>query len=154
MPKKNSFKLKILTPDEKLFEGEVTQVVLPTKAGEITVLANHVPLISLLGIGEIKVSPATPSLAGASATPSKEGESQAKVFLVQGGVIDVKQSSEVIILADEKIDAEKVDKENSKTFQESLDRAKKANKENNSAFNLETFESQIERSSYFKRLKS
>jgi F0F1-type ATP synthase epsilon subunit len=38
MSKENSFKLKILTPDKKLFEGEVVSLTVPTKAGEITVL--------------------------------------------------------------------------------------------------------------------
>lgn len=133
------FKLKILTPNEKLFSGEVTQVVLPTKAGEITVLANHIPLISLLSIGEIKVL---------------DDNKKENKFLVQGGVIDVKQKgemiSEVVILADQKISKDNFDE---KVFLESVDRAKKANTENNSDFDFETFESEIERSNYFKNLK-
>ena len=47
----HTFKLKILTPDEKLFEGEVLSVTIPTMSGVITVLANHLPLISVLAIG-------------------------------------------------------------------------------------------------------
>ncbi len=151
----HTFKLKILTPDEKLFDGEVSQVVLPTKAGEITVLANHIPLISLLSIGEIKVT-TTPSSAkvNADATPSNEGESQVQKFLVQGGVIDVKQNigkiDEVVILADEKLDTEKIDLEK---FEESVARAKDANLQDHSDYDPELLEGLTERTAYFKRLK-
>lgn len=138
----NKFKLKILTPDEKLFEGEVEKVVLPTKAGEITVLANHIPLISLLSIGEIKIIGA-------------ESSSAATSFLVQGGVVDVKQKvgemDEVVVLADEKLDASKIDLQK---FEESVKRAKDANQEDHSAYDPDLLEGLTERSAYFKRLKS
>ena len=137
----HTFKLKILTPDEKLFEGEVSQVVLPTKAGEITVLANHIPLISLLSIGEIKIK-------------SSDKNAEEQKFLVQGGVIDVKQKvgemDEVVILADEKLDTEKIDLEK---FEESVVRAKDANLQDHSDYDPEIFEGLAERSAYFKRLK-
>jgi len=138
----NKFKLKILTPDEKLFEGEVEKVVLPTKTGEITVLANHIPLISLLSIGEIKII-------------KTESSSSTTSFLVQGGVVDVKQKvgemDEVVILADEKLDAGNIDLEK---FEESVKRAKDANQEDHSAYDPDLLEGLTERSAYFKRLKS
>ena len=136
----HKFRLKILTPDEKLFEGEVEKVVLPTKAGEITVLANHIPLISLLGIGEVKIY--------------KSSNSDIETLLLQGGVLDVKQKTgemdEVIILADEKIG---VDMVNNVEFEKSLDRAKNANKEDMSDYDPELLESLTEKSAYFKRMK-
>lgn len=136
----HKFKLKILTPDEKLFGGEVSQVVLPTKAGEITVLANHIPLISLLSIGEIKVT---------------DTQKQEHKFLVQGGVIDVKQKvgemDEVVVLADEKLDANSVDFQK---FEDSIKRAKDANQEDHSAYDPDLLEGLTERSAYFKRMKS
>jgi F-type H+-transporting ATPase subunit epsilon len=136
----HKFRLKILTPDEKLFEGEVEKVVLPTKAGEITVLANHIPLISLLGIGEVKIY--------------KSSNSDIETLLLQGGVLDVKQKTgemdEVIILADEKIG---VDMVNNVEFEKSLDRAKNANQEDMSDYDPELLESLTEKSAYFKRMK-
>ncbi len=136
----HTFKLKILTPDTKLFSGEVASFTVPTQAGEITVLRNHAPLVTVVSIGEIVVR--------------KENKSEER-FLVQGGVIDVKQSSkeeilEVVILADQVLVTENADL---KTFEESLERAKLANKENNSEFDLETFESETERGAYFKNLR-
>ncbi len=158
----NKFKLKILTPDEKLFDGEVSQVVLPTKAGEITVLANHIPLISLLSIGEIKIT-TSPDLSlqrrGESTTSTKPETSQVQKFLVQGGVLDVKQKpalnlvegyTEVVILADEKLDDSNIDLQK---FEESVKRAKDANQEDHSAYDPDLLEGLTERSAYFKRMK-
>lgn len=41
-----------------VYEGEITSVNLKTAAGEITVLKNHRPLISLLKKGKIKITDA------------------------------------------------------------------------------------------------
>jgi F-type H+-transporting ATPase subunit epsilon len=47
-------KLKILSLEGTLFEGEVSQVSLPTIEGVITVLKNHIPVITQLKQGTIK----------------------------------------------------------------------------------------------------
>ncbi|HJB85009.1 MAG TPA: ATP synthase F1 subunit epsilon [Candidatus Alistipes merdigallinarum] len=46
--------LEILSPEQKLFSGEVESVTLPGTLGEFTVLKRHAPLISSLNEGEIK----------------------------------------------------------------------------------------------------
>lgn len=45
--------LKIISPSEILFEGEVSSVTLPGQKGKFTVLNNHASLISTLVAGEI-----------------------------------------------------------------------------------------------------
>jgi F-type H+-transporting ATPase subunit epsilon len=45
--------LKIVTPEKLILEELVDQVSLPTTKGEITVLPNHIPLITELASGEI-----------------------------------------------------------------------------------------------------
>lgn len=47
--------LEILTPEKKLFEGEVAGVKLPGALGSFEILNNHAPIISALGKGEIRV---------------------------------------------------------------------------------------------------
>lgn len=49
----NSFTLKLIAPDGVKYESEATEITLPTVDGEITVLPNHMPLITLLKPGEI-----------------------------------------------------------------------------------------------------
>ena len=45
--------LEIITPENKLFEGEVTSVKFPGTDGEFGVLNNHAPIISTLTKGKI-----------------------------------------------------------------------------------------------------
>lgn len=48
------FNLNITTPERNLFAGEVEQVSLPTSTGEITILAHHATLVSVLVPGELR----------------------------------------------------------------------------------------------------
>jgi len=41
-------KLRIITPQQKIFDDEVKQVSIPTESGEITVLPHHVPLTTVI----------------------------------------------------------------------------------------------------------
>lgn len=50
-----SLTLEIITPDEKVLSAEADQVVLPTESGETGILTGHVPLITKLIPGELKV---------------------------------------------------------------------------------------------------
>jgi F-type H+-transporting ATPase subunit epsilon len=45
--------LKIVTPEKLILDELVDQVSLPTPAGEITILPDHIPLISALSSGEV-----------------------------------------------------------------------------------------------------
>lgn len=136
----HTFKLKILTPNEKLFDGEVVSFTVPTQSGEITVLKNHAPLITLISIGEIRT----------------KGVGAEQKFLVQGGVIDVKQSApdprgsqyfEVVILADQVVDT------NLDSFDAEIERAKKAMELRQEDLDFELEESIIEKNLFIKRMK-
>lgn len=48
-------KLKIVTPEKVLYEGMVESVSFPTVDGEITVLPHHLPIISAVKAGELKI---------------------------------------------------------------------------------------------------
>ncbi len=45
--------LEIVTPDAKVFTGEVNSVVLPGQLGEMGVLPNHAPLVTAILPGEL-----------------------------------------------------------------------------------------------------
>lgn len=47
--------LEILTPEKKLFSGDVQGVQLPGIDGLFEVLDKHAPLVSALGVGNVKV---------------------------------------------------------------------------------------------------
>ncbi|GAB1451105.1 hypothetical protein MASR2M47_11610 [Draconibacterium sp.] len=76
--------LEIITPDKKIFEGEVKLVQLPGSSGSFTILKNHAPIISTLEKGTIKIED----------TSGKEFE-----FNVGGGVIE-NSANKVIVLVE------------------------------------------------------
>lgn len=47
--------LKILSPERELYSGEVKEVTISTVEGVVTILPNHLPLMSLLKPGEIVI---------------------------------------------------------------------------------------------------
>ncbi len=47
--------LQIITPEKIAYQGEADGVTIPTKNGEITVLANHIPIISTMKHGELLI---------------------------------------------------------------------------------------------------
>jgi F-type H+-transporting ATPase subunit epsilon len=65
--------LEILTPEKKIFSGEITLVSLPGTKGSFEILNNHAPLILTLGKGKVKVIDAT---------------GQTQLFPVKRGVVE------------------------------------------------------------------
>ncbi len=47
--------LEINTPEGMIFEGKIEKVMVPTKVGEICILKNHQPLISIVEPGIVKI---------------------------------------------------------------------------------------------------
>ena len=45
--------LEILSPEEKIFSGEVDSVIFPGSKGQFQVLNNHAPIVSSLRSGKI-----------------------------------------------------------------------------------------------------
>ena len=47
--------LEINTPDGMIFEGKIEKITVPTQVGEICILKNHQPLVSIVEPGIVKV---------------------------------------------------------------------------------------------------
>ena len=47
--------LEILTPEKKLYSGEIYGIQLPGISGSFEVLEKHAPMVSALGKGSVKV---------------------------------------------------------------------------------------------------
>jgi F-type H+-transporting ATPase subunit epsilon len=47
--------LEVITPDEVLYKGNVSQVILPGLDGSFGILNSHAPLISALSKGSIRI---------------------------------------------------------------------------------------------------
>ena len=51
----NKINLQIITPEKIAYQAEADQVSVPTGNGEITIMANHIPLISTMKHGELVI---------------------------------------------------------------------------------------------------
>ena len=76
--------LEIITPESKLFTGEITSIKLPGMDGEFEILNNHAPIISTLSKGVIRII---------------NNDNNTEKFEVNGGVIEM-QNNKIIVLAD------------------------------------------------------
>lgn len=72
--------LEILTPEKKLFSGEVYGVQMPGISGSFEVLEKHAPLISALKAGKLKVLKDKPAGSGSQHTAH---------FDILGGFVEV-----------------------------------------------------------------
>jgi F-type H+-transporting ATPase subunit epsilon len=48
-------KISVISPEATLFEGEARQLVAPAFDGEVGILDNHAPMVTVLGKGELRV---------------------------------------------------------------------------------------------------
>lgn len=76
--------LNILTPDQSVYEGQVTAVTVPGSDGSFQILKDHAPIISTLVDGAVLVQTGSSEL----------------TFRIKGGVVEV-SDNKVILLAED-----------------------------------------------------
>lgn len=69
-------KLKIVSPEKIVFQGEVESVLVPGTLGSFEILNDHAPIISSLEIGKVEYT-------------TKEGK---QVMNIQGGFVECKKN--------------------------------------------------------------
>jgi F-type H+-transporting ATPase subunit epsilon len=101
--------LQIITPEKIAYNGEADGVSIPTKDGEIAILANHIPIISTMKHGELII----------------RNENKEIPMAVWSGFIEVKKNC-VIIMTDI---AERIEEIDEKKAEEARKKAKDLLKE-------------------------
>ena len=76
--------LEILTPEKKLFSGNVYGVQLPGIAGSLEVLEKHAPLVSALKAGRLKVL--------------KDRNNHLSYFDIQSGFVEVINNNVTVLV--------------------------------------------------------
>ena len=74
-------RLEIVTPERQAYADDVDAVVCPGIEGELGVLPHHAPLLSTLGIGELRI---------------RKGEQQ-EFFAIAGGFLQVRPDKVVVM---------------------------------------------------------
>ena len=98
--------LEIVTPERLAYSDEVDSVVLPGSEGEMGVLPHHAPLVSTLGVGELRIR--------------KGGTEES--FAIVGGFVQVRPDR-VVVMAETADMASEIDLE---TAQRARDEAQRA----------------------------
>jgi len=87
-----TLKLEIVTPEEKIYSEDVEMVTLPGSEGELGVYPNHVPVLTALKPGELRIV--------------KDGRESA--MAIGEGFVEIKTDG-VSILTDMALQSEKID---------------------------------------------
>jgi F-type H+-transporting ATPase subunit epsilon len=74
--------LELITPDKKVFQGEVSEATFPGADGSFQVLKNHAPIISALGEGVVSFTTADRRIS----------------LTVNGGVVEVKDNKIIVLV--------------------------------------------------------
>ena len=77
-------KIEIITPDSKIYSGDIHSVRVPGRKGSFQVLKDHAPIISTLDAGTVTI---------------RDEQGNERSFEITGGVIEVKRNM-IILLAD------------------------------------------------------
>ena len=94
-------RLEIVTPEKKVFTGDVNFVVVPGELGELGIMPNHAPLMSSLKIGLVRA----------------QQEGKTFKFAVSGGFVEIR-NNKVTILADTAESPEEIDRERAERAKE------------------------------------
>ncbi len=101
--------VQVVTPEKVLYEAEADEIIIPSVNGEITVLPQHVPVLTQLAPGELTI----------------KVNNREEHLVVVGGFVEV-TPSEVTVLADYAVHGNDI---NAVASQEAKERAEKAMKE-------------------------
>jgi len=77
-------KIEIITPDRKVFEGEIKSIRVPGRKGSFQVLKDHAPIISTLDAGPVIIV---------------DLANNEKIYEISSGVIEVR-TNKIILLAE------------------------------------------------------
>jgi F-type H+-transporting ATPase subunit epsilon len=99
-------KLEIVTPERLVFDETVDGVTLPGSEGELGVLPHHAPLISTLGVGELRI---------------REGANE-EWFAIVGGFVQV-LPDKVVVMAETADMASEIDLEKAQEARRDAERA-------------------------------
>ena len=105
-----SIKFEIATPEKVLMKEEILSVSVPTTSGEVTILPDHIPLISILKSGVLEIHLLDGSIS---------------LMSVSGGFLEVLKNK-IVILADTAEKAEELDEQRIKEAREKAEEMRKS----------------------------
>jgi F-type H+-transporting ATPase subunit epsilon len=75
--------LDILTPEKKIFNGDVYGVMLPGVEGYFELLDNHAPIVAALGKGQLKIL---------------RDKTSTEVYSIEGGFVEMNSNKTIVLI--------------------------------------------------------
>ena len=91
--------LEIVSPEAKLFSGEITSISVPGVDGRFQMLNNHAPIVSLLQKGTVNITAPSFALNEETASLFTKVNDQNYTLEITSGTLELKDNK-VIVLAD------------------------------------------------------
>lgn len=91
--------LEIVSPESKLFTGEITSVTAPGINGSFQILNNHDAIVSILKKGFVKIESNNFNFAKESESKFKKESEKEYVLAINSGTLEMK-NNKIIILVD------------------------------------------------------
>lgn len=117
--------VQIITPEKVIYEAEADEIIIPTVTGEITVLPQHVPVLSQLAPGELVI----------------KVHGKVEHLVVVGGFVEI-TPKEVTVLADYAVHGKDISEAEAK---EAKERAEKMMKDSTSQKDFAIAEAELRR---------
>ena len=88
--------LEIVSPEAKLFSGEIESLTVPGVSGSFQVLNNHAPIVSTLTAGEVKIEGNIAIEKGQESLFKQEGSTT--YFEIKAGALEMKNNKVISVL--------------------------------------------------------
>ena len=90
--------LEIITPEYKLYSGEVDIVTLPGVDGSFQLLNNHAPIVSTLAAGTVRITESKASNAEVHESVVRDNRNDKELSLeISGGVIEMSKNKAIVL---------------------------------------------------------
>lgn len=90
-----SFFLEIISPERKVYSGEVEKITVPAITGQLTILSKHIPLFTPLDFGEVKIV---------------DVKNKIHYLSISKGMVEVAKNKVILIIEDASFASEIVEK--------------------------------------------
>jgi len=75
--------LEILTPERKIYNGDVYGIMLPGVQGYFELLQNHAPIVAALGKGQVKIL---------------KDKNSHEIYNIEGGFVEMNSNKAIVLI--------------------------------------------------------
>lgn len=106
-----SFRLTVLTPEREFYKGPAESLTIESIDGELCILAEHIPMVAAVGVGELKIKTGDKVLTAFHSEGFLEVHSDSTTVLLQAcewpEEIDINRAKEALERAEHRLEQQR-----------------------------------------------